>query len=112
MKPGMSSCLTRTSLVSGLTSRIWPWSWYCLVGGVRLHAVTISIPNSKRRIPYTLNVRKRRVQKDPPSSTEKGLDDLDRHLWLQLSGMEGQLLSREAAIGEDAAVLRRALFNR
>ena len=36
-------------------------------------------------------------------------DDLDRHLWLQLPRMEGQLLSSDAAVREDAAVLRRAV---
>src|SRR5262252_6466648 len=76
MKPGMSPCRTRTSLVAGLTSRIWPWSWYCFVGAARLHAVRISIASRKRRIPYTLNVRKWRVQKDPPSRTEERPDYL------------------------------------
>jgi len=49
MNPGMSPCLTSTSLVSGLTSRIWPWSWYSFVGAVRLQPVaTIAATQTHR----------------------------------------------------------------
>src|SRR5206468_7337416 len=34
---------------------------------------------------------------------------LDRHLWISVLGVEGELLSRRFAYGEDAAVLRRAI---
>src|SRR4029077_19039829 len=39
-------------------------------------------------------------------------EDVGRHLRVQLPRMEGQLLSAQAAGGEDAAVLRRALHDR
>jgi hypothetical protein len=39
-------------------------------------------------------------------------NDLGWHVRLQLPGMEGQLLSRDAAGLEDAAVLRGTVFNR
>ena len=36
---------------------------------------------------------------------------LDRYFWISILGMEGELLSRGFTNGEDAAVLRRAIFN-
>src|SRR5215510_6130784 len=98
MKPLMSSCLTSTSCRSGLIDRICPVSSYSLGGGVlREHAAATA--SSRAAIP-----RVRRIWLTLPN-------DLGGHVRLQLPRMEGQLLSRHAAGGEDAAVLRGTVFH-
>src|SRR3972149_3630457 len=48
MNWGMSSCLTRISLVSGLTASTWPCSWYAFTSGARLHEAAKAIAASRR----------------------------------------------------------------
>ena len=42
MKPLMSSCLTRISLVSGLTANTWPTNWYVGASGARLVTTAVN----------------------------------------------------------------------
>src|SRR5215217_2278936 len=103
MKPLMSSCLTSTSCVSGLTARICPVSSYCLGGGSRRPHAALSASAT------THDAITARRESDMCLTLP---DDLGGHVRLQLSGMEGELLSRHNVVSEDAAVLRGAIFNR
>src|SRR4051812_11526540 len=98
MKSLMSSCLTSTSLRSGFTARICPVSSYCRGGGAWRHAIVISATAA--------------ITTDEALMCLTLPNDLGGHVRLQLCRMEGQLLSGHAAGGEDAPVLRGAIFNR
>src|SRR5215216_5488950 len=98
MKPLMSSCFSRISCRSGLIARICPVTSNCFGGGgVREHAADVARSSS----PPPQRLRRTRI----PHAARIWLtlpNDLGGHLRLQLSGMEGQLLSGEAAGVEDA----------
>src|SRR5262245_10449441 len=99
MNPLISSCLMLARWRSASTLRIWPCRRYTRsLERCSPHATATTARTTQKPMhPRILLVYSREAH------------DLDRHLRLQLSRMEGQLLSGGPACGEDAAVLRRPL---
>src|SRR5882724_11273755 len=97
MKPLISSCFTVTSLCAASSD----WTWPC----------SVNVRGSGALLQPAAN-RMRPSDKTKGARISSSVDDLDRHLWLQLPGVEGELLSGRPRDGEDAALLRRALSHR
>src|SRR5581483_10954291 len=103
MNPTMSSCLMLASLPSLLRARICPCSLYSLrsppLSPQAAHQSTHKASASEKITCFRIQL------------VYSHSDDLDRNVGLQLPGMEGEFLSGESPRGEDASVLRRALFD-
>src|SRR5476649_1857470 len=97
MKPLISSCLMTTIFRGASIDWIWPCSVNTRCSGALLHAATATA---------------RPRDKTNRARISSSLNDLDRHIRLQLPGMERELLSRRSRGEEDAAVLRRAVSHR
>src|SRR5215211_853893 len=102
MNPLISSCLTTTSLCGASSDCTWPCSVKVRRSGALVHPVMMSATQSDAVAGNTTE----------QARISSSVNDLDRHLRLQLSRMEGELLSRGSRGGEDAAVLCGAVFHR
>src|SRR4051812_5413738 len=97
MKPAISSCFTVTSLRGRSSDCTWPCNVNVRCSGGLLQATKASA---------------RARDKTREARISSSVDDLDRHIRLQLPGMEGQLLSGRSVRRQDAAVLCRAISDR
>src|ERR1700712_919395 len=107
MNPLISSCLIVASLRSAATDSTWPCNVYSRSGLESPQAETSSVSAIQQvKKPHRWRVALMSIVYREPQH------DLDWHLRLQLSRVEGQLLSGGSCGEENAAVLRGAVSDR